>query len=353
MGAEVAELDAPHGLRREDREAGVAIAQTSRRLTIDAVASGDVGGELASNGAATTAGITSGVGRAGRIREARIARCDRIGPTCNAALCQNRNMKHLKSSLRDLHGLFDRAVTARHLAEPLVSFDAPRQASDVRSLLDRWDFDVAGVRVDGETTGFAERVTLGDGQLGDYIRRFGDSGMAPLDENDSVGAVLAALRGQPYVFVRMMGQVFGIVTKGDLQKAPVRMWFFAVLSLLEMHLLRLIREHHPNDSWRALLTTDRLEGVDKLYAERQRRNEAIDGADCLQFADKRDICLKSDALIDRLGITSKRQFTRDFKDFEALRNDLAHAQDIVKNRWPALALLSETAEQYLTACELH
>jgi hypothetical protein len=152
-----------------------------------------------------------------------------------------------------------------------------------------------------------------------------------------------------------MGEVSGIITKGDLQKAPMRMWLFGVLSLLEMQFLRLIRAVYPQDGWKGLLSEDRLAKAEQLLQERQGRNEAIDLADCLQFADKRSIVLKSEHLSKHLRGTlsfpSKGKFEHFLKELEHLRNELAHAQDIITGRWPKLVELAEGAERLLAACE--
>jgi hypothetical protein len=73
-----------------------------------------------------------------------------------------------------------------------------------------------------------------------------------------------------------MGHVSGIITKGDLQKAPLRMWLFGLLSLIEMQLLRLIRTTYPDDTWTQLLSYGRLGKAQQFLEDRQRRNEAID-----------------------------------------------------------------------------
>jgi hypothetical protein len=148
-----------------------------------------------------------------------------------------------------------------------------------------------------------------------------------------------------------MGHVSGIITKGDLQKAPLRMWLFGLLSLIEMQLLRLIRTTYPDDTWTQLLSYGRLGKAQQFLEDRQRRNEAIDLADCLQFADKRSIVAKSDSLRAALGFNSKSQADKQLQELEHLRNELAHAQDIVTGRWPDLVRLASSAEHLLERCE--
>jgi len=193
------------------------------------------------------------------------------------------SVKHLKSSLRDLRQLFDRGVTVRHLAEPFASFDAERLVAQVRDFMEAKNFDVVGVRRNGTVVGYVHRVDLQDGALEHYLRPFEQQLL--LDEWTPILQVLRLLTESPRVFVAVMGEVSGIITKGDLQKIPVRMWLFGIISLLEMQFLRLIRAAYPQDSWKALLSSpDRLTKpytklVRDFYAEAPGKNAHEDAAD--------------------------------------------------------------------------
>lgn len=258
-------------------------------------------------------------------------------------------MKHLKSSLRDLRQVFDRSVSVRYIAEPFVSFDAQRQAPDVGSFMEAEDFDIVGVRQNGTVVGYVYRTDLCGGTLEQYVRPFDKQLL--LDDWSPLLAVLELLASFPQVFVVVMGEVSGIIMKGDLQKAPVRMWLFGVLSLLEMQFLRLIRAVYPQDTWQEFISAKRLAKAEQLLQERKQRNEAIDLADCLQFADKRTIVLESDFLRHALSLPSKGKGEKLLKALEYLRDELAHAQDIITGRWPQLVALAEAAEKLLAACE--
>lgn len=137
-----------------------------------------------------------------------------------------------------------------------------------------------------------------------------------------------------------------------MQKAPVRMLLFGLVTLLEMHLLRLIRIYYPNDSWQEFLSDGRLEQAKKLLSERHARNEAIDLADCLQFCDKRDLILRRSDIQKSVGLESKKSGEL-LESAEKLRNKLAHAQDIVTgSSWPEIIDLAKEIEVLLERCEL-
>jgi hypothetical protein len=258
-------------------------------------------------------------------------------------------MKHLKSSLRDLRQLFDRDVSARYLAEPLISFDGPRLASDVKPIMDDRDFDVVGVRRDGVIAGFVAREDLLVGTLEEHVRTFDAADV--LDEATSLASVVRRLVESPRVWLTILGETSGIITKGDLQKAPVRMWLFGITSLLEMQLLRLIRTWYPDESWKNLLSAGRVQKAEEILQDRRRRNEAIDLADCLQFADKRRIVAKTASLRSALGFRSEGEADEELQRLQQLRDELAHAQDIVSGRWPELGRIAQVAEQILARSE--
>ncbi|MBL9168435.1 MAG: hypothetical protein JNN07_11895 [Verrucomicrobiales bacterium] len=258
-------------------------------------------------------------------------------------------MKQLKSSLGDLRRLFTRTITLRDIAEPLVSFDHTQLAGEVRTFMEQREFDVVGVREHGVVTGLVLRPDLVGRLVGEHQRPFGAADVLP--DTDALHSAFAALRDRRYFFVTVLGHVGGIVTRGDLQKAPVRLWLFGLVSLLEMQMLRVVRERFPGDSWDSLLTSDRREGANRLFSERQRRNEASDLSDCLQLGDKATILMKDPELFAMSGFASKRALETFFKEVGMVRNALAHANDILSGRWPALVDLVGQLESLLERLE--
>jgi hypothetical protein len=71
-------------------------------------------------------------------------------------------MKHLRSSIEDMRRLFERGITVRDIAEPLVSFDDGQSALEVRNFLESKDYDVVGVRRKGMIEAYAIRSELGE-----------------------------------------------------------------------------------------------------------------------------------------------------------------------------------------------
>jgi predicted transcriptional regulator len=244
-------------------------------------------------------------------------------------------MKQLKSNSQNLKDLFEQTITARFIAEPFRSFDANSDTSNVLSFMETQDYDVVGIRRKGLIVGYVAKDELSDSAVLANVQNF-DSTELIVDTTTLV-EVFKLLRVRPRVYVIYLNEVSGIVTKGDLQKAPVRMWLFGLISLLEMQLLRLIRGCYPNESWTGFLKEARLNEARKLFEKRKAKNEEVDLADCLQFCDKREILKSSDEIRSLVGIESKKQVNSLLEKAERLRNNLAHAQDIITGFWPEVA----------------
>ncbi len=258
-------------------------------------------------------------------------------------------MKQLKSSLQDLKDLFEESITAGRVAEPFASFDSSADAHEVHDFMKQKDFDVVGVRQGGLVCGYVNRYDLGGGKLSKYRVTVLEEDL--VTEGTPLIDVFRSLRIRPWVLVAVLREPVGIVTRGDLQKIPVRMWVFGLISLVEMQFLRLIRDHYQEVQWKQMLKPDRLAKAERLLRERKRGNEAIDLADCLQFCDKRDIVLSLDQLRVDLGLESKSSGTSFLTKLERMRDNLAHAQDIMTRRWPEIVDLAERAEMLLEKCE--
>ena len=159
------------------------------------------------------------------------------------------------------------------------------------------------------------------------------------------------LRDHRWVFVSILGQVGGIVTRGDLQKAPVRMWLFGLVSLIEMQLLWCIRQSYPDGSWFEKLSKDRCKKAQGILSNRRKKNIEIDLADCLEFVDKNKLLLKTEFIWKQMPFSSKKEVERFFRRLADLRNLLAHSQDIIGSNWPQNADIALQAEEVLEKLE--
>jgi len=149
--------------------------------------------------------------------------------------------------------------------------------------------------------------------------------------------------------VTAFGHVNGIVTLTDLQRPPVRMWLFGLITIIEMTFTDMILEQWPNEEWTELLSKGRLEKARVLNDERSRRREdyGVRLLDCLQFSDKGQILMKNKSMRETLGFDSKASGDRAVQRVEALRNSLAHAQDILTGGWETIVALTKNLDNIL------
>ena len=244
-----------------------------------------------------------------------------------------------------LKRVFLEGFTVMDIAEPLVSFDAEKPADEVRAFMAAEDYDLAGVRRNGLVCGYVRRVELSGGCCGDHLHPFGPDDL--VTESVSLQEVIGSLAINNQCFVTVLDRVGAIVTLSDLEKPPVRMFLFGMITITEMIMARMIGESWPDGSWRSLLSEGRLAKAEELLAERVRRNKKVDLLDCLQFSDKSQILLKSPAFmasLEGMGVASRKSALQAAKELETLRNNLAHTQEIIPDGWQRIAIYATRLE---------
>ena len=169
-----------------------------------------------------------------------------------------------------------------------------------------------------------------------------------LGDNAPIIEAIRVLQDQPVAFVRILGEVGGLVTRTDLQDPPVRMWLFGLLTAIEMRFQTLIQQRFADESWMQYVSPARVEKARQLLEERQRRNQAPTLIDCLQFSDKLQIIARDERLRDQVGFVSRRRADAVGKVLEALRNNLAHSQDIIASDWDTIFAMADNLDRLLT-----
>jgi CBS domain-containing protein len=248
-----------------------------------------------------------------------------------------------RNSYYDIDKIFLRGLTVRDIAEPLPSFDSQTPVEQVRSAMKHHHIQVAGIREEGFVAGYLELAELGEtGPCGQYCHPIEEAKI--LSESAHLSDLVIALNQVPYLFVNFLGEISGIVTRTDLDDPPVRMWLFGLITLIELRFLILIERRFEGDGWQKYLSNSRLEKAAALQAERRRRNQDPRLLDCLQFSDKAQIIVRDENLRKQIGFASRRRGSEVIKNLEKLRNNLAHAQDIVSLDWETIVGISENLE---------
>jgi CBS domain-containing protein len=241
--------------------------------------------------------------------------------------------------------IFDEGFRVADVAEPLASFDEATPAEDVGRFMDEANFDVVGVRRGGQVWGFVERPLSAAGPCGAAAVPF--DGPATLPDSAPLSAAVRVLAAAPRGFVTAFGRVAGIVTRADMLKPPVRMWLFGVVTLIELRYARLIEQFCPDGSWRQYLSEGRLKKAEELLAERRRRHQDLTLLDCLQLSDKGQIVARNEQIRRLTIFPSRTQAEEAIRMLEGLRNNLAHAQDIVSSDWDAIVRLNDHLDRAL------
>jgi hypothetical protein len=151
----------------------------------------------------------------------------------------------------------------------------------------------------------------------------------PIAEEYLIGADASILDfvlqadSHPCQLVVSGAQIVGLVTLSDLQRLPVRAALFALITGFEMSMTDFIKAALPHEkAWMALLKSTRVEKIQQQIARADAKDAFVDALLYTQFCDKAEI-LKQSVSVDMSNLA----FERLLRDFEALRNNLAHANE--------------------------
>lgn len=247
------------------------------------------------------------------------------------------------SAFHRLNHVFHESFIAEDVVEPLLSFDHSTGASGARAVTDSHHLEIVGVRREGIVVGFARAEDLRDGACGDVI-----SPVEPeqtLLGSSPLARVVLALDRFEQVFVSWLGHIGGIIIRTDMQKPPVRMWLFGMITLIEMRISDLIQGFFGDDSWQEYLSEGRLQKAITLQKERRRIGQHVGTLDCLQLSDKGQILARNPDLRAQTQFQSRQQVDATVKGLERLRNNLAHSQDIVTHDWETIVLLATNLDR--------
>lgn len=247
---------------------------------------------------------------------------------------RDHHMSLSQSTEQNIGHVFREGFSARDIAEPLASFDDSTDVKHVHHFMIKRPLSVVGIRQKGLVVGYVCEDKIDDRPLHEQMSPLQPD--AIVDETASFQEIILKLDERPFLLVTFLGQPIGVITHDDMQKAPVRMWLFGMVTLIEMRLTRMIKFHHRDESWLEFVSESRVAKARELYTERTRRNQSIDLLDCLQFSDKGQIVAKSEPLRGMIYLESRRKIEKAAKNLERLRNTLAHSQDLTADHWDAI-----------------
>lgn len=242
--------------------------------------------------------------------------------------------------------LFTEAFTAQDIADPVRSFDTGTSCDHVKAVMDEHDLEVVCLREQGVIIGYARRSDLLAGVCGEYARDFREGQVIP--GTNSLSDVIHILTLQEFGFISVLGDIAGYVSRSDINKPVVRMWLFGIITFIEMEIMHLIEDFFPDDSWLPAITEERAERAKVMQDERKRRGQHCSLLDCLQLSDKGRILISNEQTLAMLGMDSRRNAKKIIREVESLRNNLAHAQDIVTYDWAQIVRFTHRIEESLS-----
>jgi CBS domain-containing protein len=253
--------------------------------------------------------------------------------------------RYNREAMAALDGIVD-GILASTLAEPIESVDGTDPYGHARSIMEEKRFDVLGVSENNRVIGYIP-LTGGDWVLEtrcgviarQLVHAFRQSVVGP---SFRLYDALQGLAAQQRLFVLddEIGGVAGIITRADLQKAPIRMLVFSYITLLEIHITEGIRRRYVKDAWRTkdLISQKKLRSAEREQVRRIAAGEDSDLLDCLDFFDKEAIVLS-----DSVSLAGGRAWPDDATELlpkvRGLRNAVAHGRSLAnrERRWADVA----------------
>lgn len=249
--------------------------------------------------------------------------------------------------LDQLRKLTEGEILVRHIATYDLYAPDPQENTDiVRQKMDDLKIDVAPLKEQPHYHRYIVAKELADGHCGKYAHSI-DVTMI-VAETLPVADLFEILRKRSFLFVLQGHSIVGIVTKADLQRVPVRILMFGLITLLEMNLRESIRKFYGDNDWTQMLNEERLKNAQDVQAERISKDASIGLLECIQLCDLKEIIARGPLLQEIFAGLSEKQFRNCLKRIERYRNDLAHAQVLDLN---LLLYISSEVKKCLEASE--
>ena len=228
-----------------------------------------------------------------------------------------------------LQKIFFDNVTVKEIYEPLLSCKESDLASDVNYALEKRNFDMVGViGKDDKVIGCVYKTDLlnAEGSVSEQIKEIDAAEI--ISESTSLVKLLSILHEQSVAYISKYDDIVGLVNRYDIDKPPVRIYVFGMLSLFEMHLSFWLKRIYKDNLWESEISKKRLRNAKKLLSHRLKKDKSTKLVDCLQLGDKKAILGKTSDFINKLPI-NRRNFRKLLENVEVIRNDIAHSQNSI------------------------
>ena len=200
-----------------------------------------------------------------------------------------------------LKKLFIDNITVRNIYEPLLCCPQSSSASSAKDALIARDFDVAGVKEteEGEIIGFIRTIELGEEAVKDYAIKIEPHLL--ISDSTPISEIFSILSEKDFSFVLSGNQISGIITRADINKPPVRIYLFGLISLFEMHLNAWINHYFPKNRWIEKVPDKRMRKASQIFKIRKGDNQDLSLLECMQMCDKRNLLLIRPPFLKEFG----------------------------------------------------
>lgn len=229
----------------------------------------------------------------------------------------------------DFKKIFTDSVTAKTIYEKLHCCNINDNALHLREELEKRDFDSAGVIDENKRViGYVLTKDLRDEPIHNFLKEINT--VPIISDSSPLSEMINVFERSEFVYVNFIDQVVGIISKADLNKPPVRVYLFGVISLFELHLSFWINHFFRDDDWRKYISVNRIADANTIFMKRKEKglNQNINLIECLQLCDKKKILCNSDDFLGLIDL-SKNQLKDLIEHAESVRNDLAHSQSSI------------------------
>lgn len=216
-----------------------------------------------------------------------------------------------------------------HLMESKVQFVSPSMPASeaLRYLMDH-GFDAAPLMAERAVQYVAMDDLKGQsGRVIDHARAIDAHVLASSTLNISDAVCL--LGDTPYFFVLEGMELAGIVTRAELQKAPVSLLLLGFILGMERASNAVIEAHYGADAWVHVLSSHQQQKVETTFMQRQRNNVAISRLECLMLHQRLTLVGKQQSLREALGYGSTHEWNIWTSKLKEARDGLAHGRDLL------------------------
>ena len=214
--------------------------------------------------------------------------------------------------------LISKSVRVEHIMTPeneLVCSSVESDASNAKDLSNSTGYDVIPIRNEKTISAYYEKENGTTLQI--RVENLINWGSA-------VSNCLGLFHENEFFFVNRENGIVGFVNQADLDKPPVRLLFYVLISRLETVLVSVITSAYQKDSWSRLLSQERRAKLKQIFDAKEKRGLQVDLVSCLNLSDMLTILQKGTTLLKTLHFGSRSECEKTCGGLDQLRNDIMH-----------------------------